>query len=213
MPIGIVVGMAAEARIARRLGWKVAIGGGTAAGAEAAARSLLTQGAASLISCGLAGGLDPTLHPGTIIVANAVLSDDERYSTEPELSRLLQGPTPHLLLSTKSIAATTADKHRLWQQTGAAAVDQESGAVARVASLHDLPFAVLRVICDPADRSLPPAALAALDPHGAISIQRVLASVMRHPGQLPTLMRLAADAAAAQRSLRAQVNRIARSRA
>ena len=32
--VGVVVGLAAEARIARRLGWPVAVGGGTAAGAE-----------------------------------------------------------------------------------------------------------------------------------------------------------------------------------
>ena len=173
--------MAAEARIARRLGWQVAIGGGTMEGAEAAASSLLAQGCTSLISCGLAGGLDPSLCPGDVIVPDAVLDGRERYSTEPELSRLLDGPTSHRLLSINSIVANAADKHRLWQETGAAAIDMESGVVARIATTNGLPFAVLRVICDPAERSLPPAALAALDSHGAIGIWRVLTDVCYAP--------------------------------
>ena len=66
--VGIVVGLAAEARIARRLGWKVAIGGGAAAGAEAAARRLIDEGSDALVSFGLAGALDPALRPGALIV-------------------------------------------------------------------------------------------------------------------------------------------------
>jgi adenosylhomocysteine nucleosidase len=211
--VGVVVGMAAEARVARGLDWQLAIGGGTTQGAEAAAVSLLTLGCTGLVSCGLAGGLDPALRPGAVIVPSTVLHDRERHPTDPELSRMLGGSTPHTLLSTASIIASAAEKRRLWQQTGAAAADQESGAVARIATIHRLPFAVLRVICDPADCSLPPAALAALDPLGAISIPRVLASIAAHPGQLPALFRLAADAGTARRSLRACVNRIALARA
>ena len=66
--IGVVVGMRAEARLlrrlARRLGFRVAIGGGTPAGAEAAARRLVADGALGLVSFGLAGGLHPRLRRG-----------------------------------------------------------------------------------------------------------------------------------------------------
>jgi adenosylhomocysteine nucleosidase len=213
MPIGVVVGMAAEARIARRLGWPVAIGGGTKAGAEAAVRTLLEDGLISLVSLGLAGGLDPSLPPGTVIVPGSVLDGHEHFPTDPELSRWLGGPTSQRLLGLDAIAADTAHKRRLWRETGAAAVDLESGAVARIASSNGLPFAVLRVICDPAERSLPPAALVALDSRGAIGIQRMLASIIAHPGQLSALLRLAVDAAVAKRSLLAHVKRIAPPRA
>ena len=74
---------------------------------------------------------------------------------------------------------------------------------------HGLPFAVLRVICDPAERDLPPAALAALDASGAIGLARVVRSVIGRPGQLPALLRLAADAAAARRALARRVAAIA----
>ena len=208
MRIGVVVGLAAEARIARRLGWPIAIGGGTAGGAEAAANALVRQGCAGLISFGLAGGLDATLRPGALIVPAAVIAGGKRYTADPILSCMLGGATPHLLLGADAIVASVEDKCRQREQTGAAAVDLESGAVARVASTHSIPFAVLRAICDAADSSLPHAALVALDTHGGIRAWRVLASIAARPMQLPALLALAADAAAARRSLIARVKRI-----
>jgi adenosylhomocysteine nucleosidase len=106
--------------------------------------------------------------------------------------------------------ATDAEtKRRLRQETGAATLDLESGAVVRVATGHGLAFAALRVICDPAERDLPPAALAALDASGAIALARVARSVIARPGQLPALLRLAADATAARRALARRVAAIA----
>ena len=209
MHIGVVVGLAAEARIAHGLGWPVAIGGGTIAGAEAAAYRLIDAGAAALVSFGLAGGLDPALRPGAVIVPSAVIVGDDRYATDADLSRMLGGATAHRLLGAETIVTCAVEKRSLHARTGAAAVDLESGAVARVAAARGIPFAVLRAICDPADRSLPPAALAALDVRGGIGVGRVLISVAAHPAQLPALFALAADAAAARRSLVACVRRIA----
>jgi adenosylhomocysteine nucleosidase len=209
MSIGVVVGLAAEARIARHLGWPVAIGGGTAAGAEAAANALVGHGCAGLISFGLAGGLDPTLRPGALIVPSAVTAGGKRYTADPSLSRMLGGATPHLVLGADAIVESVEEKRRQRGQTEAAAVDLESGAVARVASTHSIPFAVLRAICDPADRALPHAAQVALDAHGGIRAWRVLASIAARPTQLPGLLALAGDAAAARRSLIVRVKRIA----
>jgi adenosylhomocysteine nucleosidase len=64
-----------------------------------------------------------------------------------------------------------------------------------------LPFAVLRAVCDPAQRGLPPAALATLDAGGGIRFARVLGSVAARPWQIPALLRLALDAALARRAL------------
>lgn len=204
--IGIVVGFAAEARIARRLGGRVAIGGATPA---IAGQRLIDDGCNALISLGLAGGLDPSLRPGVVVVPAAVVVDGVHHPTDPHLSHLLGGVTAKLILGAETATANAAEKHRLYRITAAAAVDLESGAVARTARVHGIPFAVLRVICDPAERSLPDAALAALDSHGTIRIGRLSASIAANPGQLPALLRLAADAAAARRSLRARVRQIA----
>src|SRR6185503_7663337 len=159
--IGVVVGLAAEARIARYLPWLVAIGGGTASGATSAVEALLAQGCDGLVSLGLAGGLDPACRPGMLITPGAVIAGDERHATDVALSRMLGGQTPHVLLGADAVITSAADKHRLHARTGAAAVDLESAPVARIALAHGLPFAVLRAICDPAEQTLPPAALAA----------------------------------------------------
>ncbi len=197
----MVVGLAAEARIARRLGHPVAIGGGGAAGAEAAARLLVAEGAEALLSFGLCGGLDPALRPGAVLIPEAVLDSGTRYAASLGLAARFGGLTPHVLLGGARIAATVAEKRALRQATGAAAIDLESGAVARVAAASGLPFAVLRAVCDPAGEDLPPAALVALDGAGAMGFLRILASLAARPAQLPALLGLASHAAAARRGL------------
>ena len=200
--------MVAEARLARPLGWPIAIGGGTGCGARSAAERLVSGGVSALISFGLAGGLDPTLRPGTILIPTGVMVDGHHFSTDPALRARLGDAATNLLSATSSIVASAAAKAALFASSGAVAVDLESGAVARVAAEHGLPFAVLRAICDPAERDLPPAALIALDRRGAIGLMRVIGSVLEHPTQVPALLALAADAAAARRALRAAVARI-----
>ncbi len=207
-----MVGLVAEARIVHRLGLPVAVGGGTTDGAHAAACSLMTAGASALISFGLAGGLDPALRPGALIVPATVIARDDRFAADADLSRMLGGVTDDVVLGAGAVITSVAEKRRLHQQTGATAADLESGAVARVAAARGVPFAVLRAICDPAERALPPAALAALDVRGAIGVWRVAASLVARPGQLPGLLALAADAMAARRSLVARVRQIARAR-
>ena len=206
----MVVGLAAEARIARRLGWRVAIGGGTGSGALVAAQKLIDEGSEALVSFGLAGGLDPVLRPGVLVVPAAVIVDGERYPTDPELSRMLGGVTMHALVGADEVVASVADKRRLHCRTAAAAVDLESGPIARVATAHGVPFAVLRAICDPANRALPAAALAAIDARGVIGMWSVIASLAARPGQLPALLALAVDATAARRSLVERVRQITR---
>lgn len=203
--IGIVVGLVAEARIAALLGCEVAVGGGTAAGAAEAAQVLIARGVTALVSFGLAGGLDPALAAGTVLIPARVLVEGTVMQAAPALCSWLGGATPGLMLAGQHVVATVMDKQALRARTGAAAVDLESGAVATAATDAGLGFAMLRAICDPATRALPPAALAALDQHGAIGGLRVLASVARRPWQLPALLGLARDAATAHRALHRHV--------
>ena len=206
--IGIVTGLAAEARIVRRLGWPVAVGGATPAGAYAAARGLAGQGATALVSFGLAGGLDPALNAGALLIPEAILTDGAIVPADPLLSAWLGGPTVRRLLGTESVVARASEKHRLWTQTDCAALDLESGPVARTASALGLRFAALRAVCDTAEVDLPQAALAALSARGRIRTARVLASLAHRPRQIPALLRLARAAAQARRALADRVDAI-----
>ena len=199
-PLGIVVGLKAEARLLRGLDCRVATGGGTAAGASGAADRLAPD-ARALVSFGLAGGLDPALAPGTILIPTQVIEGLEAWMTDPGLNGALGGPTPHRLIGGGSIIASAAEKQAAFAETGAHAIDLESAAVARAAARHRLPFAVLRAVADPAHRPLPHAAMVALDQRGRIALVRVILATLRHPAELPALLALAGDAARARRAL------------
>lgn len=198
---GFVVGLTAEARVAERFGYPVCVGGGTPAGAADAAYQLVEQGVNALVSFGFAGGLDPALRPGALIIPSAILSEGHSYAAEPTLADRFGGLTGHRLVADSLAATDAVAKRRLHAATGAHAIDLESGSVARVALAHSLPFVVVRAISDAADRDLPPAALLAVDKRGRIDLIRVLGSLLRQPKQLPALLALASDAAAARRSL------------
>ena len=138
-----------------------------------------------------------------MVVPEYVVDDGTRYLSDPALSAWLAGRPPAGGVYARPVAvATASDKAVIWAETACAAVDLESGAVARAATRSGLPFAVLRVVCDPAGRDLPPAALAALDASGTIAPARIVASLASRPGQIGGLLRLAIDAATARRALR-----------
>lgn len=206
---GLVTGLAAEARLAGRLGLALA-GGGMPSGAAAAAERLAAEGAGALVSFGLCGGLDPTLPPGTLLVPRTVRAHDGDYATDAALSAWLGGWSCTTLAAADSVVATAGAKRALFAATGAAGVDLESGAAARVAARHGLAFAVLRAVCDPGTAGLPPLALAALDAQGRIGPARVLASLAGRPGQIVALVRLARAAAAARAALVGRVGDILR---
>ena len=207
--IGFVTGLTAEARIAAGCGGLARAGGGTPAGAEAAARQLIAQGATALVSFGLAGGLDPALRPGALIVPAEIVENGSVFPAHPALAARFGGLTPHRLLAGDVVVPDAAAK-RAARTLDVHAVDLESGAVARVAMEHGLPFAVVRAVCDPAERDLPPAATVALDQKGAIGLMRVLGSLLRHPGQLSALMALGRDMARARKTLLAVVEQFSR---
>ncbi len=199
--IGFVVGLTAEARLLQGCGFMVGVGGGTPAGAAGQAASLVDRGVRALVSFGLAGGLNPGLGAGDVVVPGAVVEAGAHYACDGVLLAWLGGVNSALLLAGAEIAVTAADKAALFARTGADAVDLESGAVAQVAAARSVGFAVLRAVCDPADKNLPPAALVALNEGGRIGMLRVLASVARRPGQVPGLIGLGRDAARARTAL------------
>jgi adenosylhomocysteine nucleosidase len=202
--IGFVVGLEAEAKIARGFGCPVAVGGGGAAGAGRAAAVLIAQGVTQLVSFGLAGGLAPGLKAGAIVIPEQVADEAGRvWAVDLELAARFGGAAG-TLLAVSDIVGTAAAKAELWRSTGAVAADIETGAVAATGRR----FAVLRVICDPAERDLPPAAITALDAAGRIRPLALARSLVRHPGQIGGLIALGGDAAAARRTLLAEVSRI-----
>jgi adenosylhomocysteine nucleosidase len=179
----------------------VLAGGGRPEGANAAANRLVKQGANALVSFGFAGGLDPALRAGAVVIPTSILSEGRLYMADAALAARFGGLTGHCLLAGTAVAGDAAAKRRLRATTHTHAIDLESGSVARIAADHGLPFVAVRAISDPAERDLPPAALLALDREGRIDLAAVLRSLLRQPTQLRALLRLALDTGRARRSL------------
>lgn len=200
--LGIVCGLARERRCLVRAwtgpspGLRVAMG----AAAAAAARDLIAGGATHLVSFGMAGGLDPALPPGALVVPDAVGdgADDLplvgvalRAALPARGGRLLSVAAPLLDLASKGRAAAL----------GFVAVDMETHAVARVAAAAGLACLAVRAIADPALRPLPRVARVAVGPDGRLRPAAMAWALLSRPDQWPLVRAVAADARAAEASL------------
>ena len=219
--LGVLVGMTAEAACLAPLGAaaRIAFSGAQAALARRRTEALVAEGAAGLVSFGIAGALVPDRRPGRLLLPPTVVGLD-RHDAWPVDRRW------HRLLAERAMAAglvldagvslcgsdrpvtTAADKAALAAVTGAAAVDMESHIVAAVARAHGLPFLVLRAIADPAERAIPAPALAGLGADGQTRPWAVAARLLAAPWTLPALIRLAADSAAALAALAEAIRRL-----
>ena len=208
-PVLIVTGLVQEARIAAGPGMVVICSSSD----PRQLRSLLTvfdpTTIRGVISFGVAGGLDPSLKPGDIVLATEVVAGDARWLAGLSLNeevmadlalkrRVVRGG----LAGAEEVIVAQARKAALWLQTGAAAVDMESHIAAAYAADAGLPFAALRVISDSAHRSLPALAKTAIRPDGKIDLRKILSGVVRDPSALSALVSTGIDFNRALRSLR-----------
>jgi hopanoid-associated phosphorylase len=162
-----------------------------------------------VISFGVAGGLDPSLRSGDIVVATEVMAGDARWLAGLSLSeqqiasialgrrRVVRGG----LAGVEEVVVAQSCKAALRSETGAAAVDMESHIAAAYAAENGVPFAALRVIADPATRTLPALARNAIKPNGEIDLRKVLSGLARNPKSLRALVSTGLDFNRALRSL------------
>lgn len=209
-PVLIVTGLVQEARIAAGPGMTVICSSSD----PQQLRALLTvfdpTTIRGVISFGVAGGLDPSLKSGDVVVATEVLAGDTRWLAGLQLNeemiasvalrrrRVVRGS----LAGAEQVVAARHVKAALHSETGAAAVDMESHIAAAYAAESGLPFAALRVIADPASRALPALAMSAIKPNGDIDLRKVLRGVARNPMTLRALVSTGIDFNRALRSLR-----------
>jgi hopanoid-associated phosphorylase len=218
--VGIVAALAAEARALgptkpgfeplRSLadGTMLAVSGMGCAAAARAAQSLVEAGVTALASWGMAGGLDPALRAGTIVLPDQVISADgasfptTRYWRERLAAALAarQVIANGKLLSSAHAIEAVADKAAAFGATGALAVDMESLAIAQIAAAQGLPFIAVRVIVDTAHDALPRAAVAA-SRSGQFQIWRLIGALALAPAEISAVIRLAQRYRTARRSL------------
>jgi hopanoid-associated phosphorylase len=208
-PVLVVCGLAFEAAIAAGPGVIVVCGPGrarVAAGIDALAGGGAHPAWDGILSFGCAGALDPSLRAGDCVLASCVAAGPEALAADPAWMQALAERLPRArcgaLAGLDAPLASRAAKAQLWQAGGALAADMESHAAALAARRLGLPFAAVRVVLDPAWRSLPPCALKGMREDGGTDLAALLRELARAPGQFGPLVLLALDAWRARRGLR-----------
>lgn len=212
--LGIVVGMAHEMRCLAPLtedspvGHRVAVrvAGASPGRARAEAEALAAQGVDALLSFGVAGGLDPALHPGQLIVASSVIHPGATAQpTDPAwrahlldaLPEAVEGP----IVGSQRAIVRVREKQLHRSLSTALALDMESHSVAAAAGAAGLPFAAVRAVADPARRAVPLAATVGVDEEGETRAWPVAVILAFRPWQLPAVIRLALDHGKAMKAL------------
>jgi hopanoid-associated phosphorylase len=207
----VITGLAKESRIAAGPGIsQVVCSGSEPDRLRDRLSRLAPTGLRAVVSFGIAGGLDPSLNPGDVVVATAVIADSGVWKVPCGVVagiveqvrtsgiRVAQGP----VVGIDMLMLLPTEKAEVRRETNAIAIDMESHVGAAYAAANDLPFAAIRVVSDPAIRALPPLAKRALKADGRIDVRAVLSGLARAPSELATLMRAAGDAGRAFAGLR-----------
>lgn len=153
----------------------------------------------ALISWGTAGAIQTELQAGDLLIPGSVrTSDGSELETctaaRDLLKELLQGNavTVHdgSLLEVKDVINTIADKQALASNTGAVAVDMESGEMGRIAEARGIPFLVIRTIVDEAGQAIPEAVTRTIDECGNVRILGLAKELFFKPALIMTLFQL-----------------------
>ncbi len=173
------------------------------------------QGVFSAVwSVGCAGALVPGLTTGQLVLAPEVCMHERNGETRPGETRLHETSLNRFQVDSQFLAYTRAaatkasvptaegslytspkilftpeDKAQRGRETGAIAVEMESGVHAAFAAAQGVPFLVLRVILDGVDMRLP-AVKGLTTPEGDVRAFKAAMHVVTHPHHLPALLAL-----------------------
>lgn len=152
--------------------------------------------AGAVITSGFAGGLDPDLPCGQVLVDG-----------DPGLllaERLVQsGARRGRFHEATRVAVTPDDKARLRRETGVEAVEMESTTLRTLARERQIPSATVRVISDAAGDRLPLDFNALMTSGDRLDFKRLIWTVLRSPQSVPRLM-------AFQKTVRGAADELAR---
>ena len=179
----------------------VRTGIGQARARDALERVLEKYSVSTVISIGYAGGLDPKLKVGDLVVANRILGlcpekeqGDEEFFADPALvERALLLPVAAgatavggELLTVDRVVCDPESKRALLKRYLALAGDMETAALAKLAAEKPLPFLSVRAISDTAEQKLLDVT-SFVEADGEVSKLKAGWYVLTHPGSLKFL--------------------------
>jgi adenosylhomocysteine nucleosidase len=212
--VGVITGLLVEAKAITRAANRLppheapvlCAVAGDAARAYTEACAMAGRGVSGLVSFGMAGGLDPVLKPGDLIIAESVIDETGTISStnsdwrEACRTAINDAQTGTIFGANQALSGLT-QKQTAFSAHHARAVDMESHGIARAAQEHNLPFLIVRAIADTAGTALPKSVENAIGPKGERRALSVIAGLLRRPYELTAILRLTRESGAAMKTL------------
>lgn len=150
-----------------------------------------------LISSGFAGGVDPSLGVGDLLLADN-FSDPQLLARTREVVICRLGK----LVTTDRVIESALDRERFAREDSAAAIDMETEWIARACAARKIPLLSLRAISDTvaAPFPVPVNVLFDLDRQGT-NVLKLAAHLAQHPPAVARLVRFARQITSARRNL------------
>ncbi|HSO97244.1 MAG TPA: hypothetical protein VLV81_14530, partial [Acidimicrobiia bacterium] len=166
--------------------------------ATAATGALLSSGSIDhLLVVGIAGGIDPEVQIGDVVIPAVVV--DDATGTEYRPDRFGDSEPRGRLVSSDDLLIDP-DAHARLTDAGVAAVDMETAAVGAVCQDRGCRWSVFRGISDHArDGMIDNELLALAGPDGGGDLRAVLRYLFRRPWRIARLARLGRDSGLAAR--------------
>ncbi len=172
--------------------------------ARRVANAVMVQPYTICIASGFAGALKPEHTIGTVLAAEAV-QQIGKSKTVQSSRRLVRAAgmdgafRSKMFLTSDSVIRAAEEKAKL--APFADAVDMESFAILSAASEHKISAVAIRVVSDTSNRDMPIFLDAVVDDMGRVKIGGLVSKIVRHPIQLPALIRLGRDSKTAAEAL------------
>jgi nucleoside phosphorylase len=135
-----------------------------------------------VLTCGFAGGLNPSFKNDTILFH----LDDEQSKLRESLEKA--GATKANFYCATRVAITSQEKRNLWHATGLDAVEMESEALREICRERDILSATVRVISDSAMEDLPMDFNTLMTPAQRINYGKLAWALIRAPVKLAELL-------------------------
>lgn len=134
-----------------------------------------------VLTCGFAGGLNPSLKSNQIL-----FQTDEGTPLHHKLENA--GSSPVRFFCARRVAITSEEKMRLWRSTGLDAVEMESESIRDFCRDAGVPSAAIRVVSDSAHEDLPLDFNTLMSPAQKINYTKLSWALVRSPWKLAELL-------------------------
>jgi adenosylhomocysteine nucleosidase len=134
-----------------------------------------------------------------LAVGTVIFSADEESGLAGVLETI--GAKPAQFHCSSRIVFAAAEKHALFESTGADAVEMESGFIRQLCRDRRIPSATIRVISDAAGEDLPLDFNRLMTDNAEMDYGKLARALLRKPGKIPALLALQRKTRRAAQSL------------